>query len=80
METKICVFVDSDLLEMLKKRKDEQGVSQKRLINIAIRDYFGARIDLKDDLKAKLRVECIKQGKTLNQLVGEIVENGLKND
>ncbi len=84
MLKKACYYIDEETISLLKQGKSLFGYSQGEAIREAVKFFFQEKqnsnrlcIDIKDDVKCRLRLECVSRGKTLNEMVGELIENGL---
>lgn len=73
------ISIDSELhARFLEKR---EGRTLIHLIDTAARQYLDDTrlyLDIPDDIMVKIRGLCVAQGKTVNEVVNDIIKGGLK--
>jgi len=79
----LCVYLDDSVSEALAAYKKSMGVSKVWVANEALRVLMnlnggdGLYIKPGKELMGKLREVCVSQGKTIGEVVGEILKEGL---
>ena len=78
-----CVHLSDEVCERLKKEKEKTGKSQEFLIQAALERMFSGAaepvpdstiIALNPDNMKWAREMCLTEGKTLNEIVNDVVE------
>lgn len=69
--------MDSALHAQLLVLQTKQGATLTWLLDTAVRQYLDDTrlyLDVPDDTRAKLRERCVAQGRTMNEIVNEILK------
>ena len=80
----VCVYVDDDVADALVRYKVDRGMTKVWVVNEALRVFLGMkddariRLDVGEEILGKLRGLCLERKQTINEVVGEILKEGLE--
>lgn len=85
MKYAVCVPLGADLFEALAKEKGNTFITKNEIMKQALTAYLKHAapepnrlyLDVPEDIKGKLREVCVRDGKTLNEVVNAILNDAL---